>query len=118
VDSHRTSASQSGIKRPSGESGQYGREKRTHTRTLTPFYTLTGAILASSAAPGHGARITEYPVPELQDAHARANADMSTANNRAGFEKLFLPHLDPLTIWLAFLPAMRTMRKMWFRNLI
>lgn len=33
-------------------------------------------------------------MPAREDAHACANADMSTANTRADFEKLFLPHLD------------------------
>jgi len=86
VDTHRTPWAQAGISRPSGESGQYGRERRT--------YTLTRAILAGSAALGHGAWVKGYPVPALQDAHACANADMSTVNTRADFEKLFLPHLD------------------------
>jgi RNA polymerase sigma factor (sigma-70 family) len=86
MDTHRTPVAQSGINRPSGESGLYGRERRT--------YTLTRAILAGSAALGHGACVTGCPVPALRDAPRCVNADMSTANTRADFEKLFLPHLD------------------------
>ena len=55
---------------------------------------LNRAILAGSAALGHGVAIAEYPVPVREDAHACADADMSTAHTRADFENLFLPHLD------------------------
>jgi hypothetical protein len=68
------------------ESGHYGRERRTDT--------LTRAILAGSAALGHGVSVAQYPVPAREDAHAGAETAMSAANTRVEFEKLFLPHLD------------------------
>jgi RNA polymerase sigma factor (sigma-70 family) len=56
--------------------------------------TLTRAILAGSAALGHGVSVAEYPVPAREKVHACVDADMSTAHTRAEFETLVLPHLD------------------------
>jgi RNA polymerase sigma factor (sigma-70 family) len=51
-------------------------------------------MLAGSAALGHGVSIAQYPAPAPEVAHPGADTTMSTANTRAEFESLFLPHLD------------------------
>jgi RNA polymerase sigma factor (sigma-70 family) len=51
-------------------------------------------MLAGSAALGHGVSIAHYPAPAREVAHPGADTTMSTANTRAQFENLFLPHLD------------------------
>ena len=51
-------------------------------------------MLAGSAALGHGVSIAQYPAPAREVAHPGVDTTMSTANTRAAFESLFLPHLD------------------------
>jgi RNA polymerase sigma-70 factor (ECF subfamily) len=55
---------------------------------------LTRAILAGSAALGHGVNVAQFPVHAREDAGAGVDTVMSAVNTRAEFESLFLPHLD------------------------